>query len=177
MNLLFYRLSWLWCPASNSFCWAVQVLPPLGLWLPQPDKHNLIKFLIFWTYSLIEIIGVSELHGLHILNNPFLKVNVTVANVLVELFKWCFHVDLVWNFDVSWNIERSTFLLHLLDVWVVLDIVILIKVLELHLAIILLGSKSTSWALWSAHILIALSSLSMLSQILAKYLHAVTCLG
>ena len=108
MNLLFYRLSWLWCPASNSFCWAVQVLPPLGLWLPQPDKHNLIKFLIFWTYSLIEIIGVSELHGLHILNNPFLKVNVTVANVLVELFKWCFHVDLgprmkLWRFLKHWK--------------------------------------------------------------------------
>lgn len=162
----------------DMFCWAVRVLQPLGLWPPRPDKDNCIRILILWTYSLIELIGVSELHGLNILDNSLLKVNVTVADVLVELFKWGLHVDLVWHFDSSWHIiEGATFLLHLLDVWVVLDIVILIKVLKLHLPIILFGSESTSWTLWSAYILITLGSLSMLSEILAKYLHAITCLG
>ena len=181
LHLLFFPPFWLWCPEFDKFCWAERVLQLLGLWLPRPDKDNCISILILWTYSLIELIGVSELHGLNILDNPFLKVNVTVADVLVELFEWGLHVDLVWYFDSSWHIiERATFLLHLLDVWVVLDIVILIKVLKLwpqHLPIILFGSESTSWTLWSANILIALGSLSMLSEILAKYLHAITCLG
>ena len=75
---------------------------------------------------MIELIGGLELHGLHILDNSLLKVDIAVGEMLVEFLESCLHVDLVSGDHVSLDRERSALILEFLNVGVINILIVLI---------------------------------------------------
>lgn len=75
---------------------------------------------------MIELIGGLELHGLHILDNSLLKVDIAVGEMLVEFLESCLHVDLVSGDHVSLDRERGALILEFLNVGVINILIVLI---------------------------------------------------